>query len=579
MRILPLCSYNNIQSPYVNVKSSGITFCANKSLDTDVVELNNTTPYDRGLSKLNKITKEEYFLLSEVEKTALRNELWTKLMTSRSDILLHQYAVNTIESVFDKQYGKGNYVVISIGRSLSSISKLLEHRIGKDNVKNIPLSSVEGFYHSCADIEDYRGRVNDMVYLEGFNSYKRYLDSIGLDKQTVETSGKNYIIMDYAASGKSLKGAYTILTIDELLGNKKRNITMASMRDLTSMNEDDFNLGIILDQKLHRSSFKQYSFVDTLYSDIDAVYKAADYTKFLDKGAQEIVKLFGFGLMDSEYFENVDSMCKPQKMAIQKSHPKQNAKIWNDTQKQYLVDVREDIQELYKISLRLNKPVNELEFISKKLVQHNEALAKQTKKQCSNLFDQKFQLEYQYYRNLKEFEKLTPNLSEYDYNYFSKIMNQPCKDFGKDFKLYRLFELTEDELENLKTSLSEPFKEFRHIEIDKKILDNLIVSVQKYLSASFQEDYYDKVRPKLLSVVEKFSEIYSIGNVKNLNENLFDFRSGKLYQQINKYTNFLKELEITLSKISVSVDKSDLLRILKEQKEALTFAKKCLIFR
>ena len=158
-------------------------------------------------------------------------------------------------------------------------------------------------------------------------------------------------------------------------------------------------------------------------------------------------------------------------------------------------------------------------------------------------------------------------------------MNQPCKDFGKDFKLYRLFELTENELENLKTSLSEPFKEFRHIEIDKKILDNLIVSVQKYLSAFFQEDYYDKVRPKLLSVVEKFSEIYSIGNVKNLNENLFDFRSGKLYQQINKYTNFLKELEITLSKISVSVDKSDLLRILKEQKEALTFAKKCLIFR
>ena len=167
--------------------------------------------------------------------------------------------------------------------------------------------------------------------------------------------------MDYTASGFSLNGAYTVLTSNELLGNQKRNITTASMKDIVSHTDDYLYL---LDNYLEKCRFKRFSYIDSLYENLGDVYRASDYTQFEDITKQEYLKLFGFELLDREYSGGKIPFRNKLKPLPQKTAPIQNGKIWNEKQKQFNVDLREDAQEVLKIMHSLRKPLDEIDDIN-----------------------------------------------------------------------------------------------------------------------------------------------------------------------------------------------------------------------
>jgi len=320
------------------------------------------------MAKLNKINIAEYKSLTPAEKQALRREvsaitnLNTKVEILTEDIKLHQYAAESIRQAFDKEFGKGKYVVISIGRSLSSISKLLGAKIGEDNVKNIPLSNLSNINPNGTEQFDIWAKKYCDPQL-----YKLYLDSIGLSKEKIENSGKEYIILDYAFSGRSLKNAYKILTSDYFWGNKKRNITTVSIQEVLPKTYKKENSILALD--LQGSGFKCYSFVNKIQDrNSFNINKATDYNLYCNEKQKEIHKLFGFGLLDSEFETNG---ARPYKeidfgMMLANSFPGQNKRFWCDEKQQFDKDFFEDFYELDK-ALKRNPNSLELKLLKNEL--------------------------------------------------------------------------------------------------------------------------------------------------------------------------------------------------------------------
>ena len=348
----PIRTYNN---PW---QTKQPTFAA-KSPKIDIVELETSPPYERALSKLNKINKEEYDSLTYEEKEALRHQLIAfenRLLNAgflSEDLPMHHFAANSIKTVFDEQFGENNYVVITIGRSLSSISKLLEMKIGEENVKNIPLSHSDEYFAADSGAM-YNQIIDKFTDKYGFEKFKKHLTSIGLDKKTVENSGKNYVIMDYCHTGKSLNGAYTILTSDSLLGNTKNNISVASIYNVTSLT--DFSMANKLDHNLATMKYKIYSFVDKFYGKMTDLETALDYKKLGNKINQETMKLFGFALLDSQFSKNPI----PNEVTLKKKYNNPNGKIWNSPETQFNIDTIKDITEIFKLTKRLERPMDHI---------------------------------------------------------------------------------------------------------------------------------------------------------------------------------------------------------------------------
>lgn len=108
-----------------------------------------------------------------------------------------------IKAYFDLKYGDKNYTIISIGRSMSAISEIIQDLGG--NVKFIPLSEM---------------KKNSKIPDNSIHIFKKYLESIGLNKEQIEKNLQHkYILFDYAYSGKSLENATELLTNNNLLGN------------------------------------------------------------------------------------------------------------------------------------------------------------------------------------------------------------------------------------------------------------------------------------------------------------------------------------------------------------------------
>ncbi len=356
MRILSINPYIKTYTP----QQSKPVFQGNKTNEIDILELGTSSTYERALSKLDKINKEEYDSLTYEEKEAIRKNILmfeSRLLNKdfiTKDLPMHHFAADSIKTVFDEQFGENNYVVVTIGRSLSSISKLLEMKIGEENVKNIPLSHADEF-HGGDDFQDYTYAINCFTNKYGFQNFKKYLASIGLDRETVESSGKTYILMDYCHTGKSLEGAYTLLTSDELLGNNKKNIKTASIKAITDLT--DLKLSRKLDHCLTSMEYKQYSFVDKLYGKMTNLDTVIDYHKFGNKINQETLKVFGFALLDSQYSDH------PYESSVKliKKYNNPDGYIWNSEDAQYNSDTVEDIQEVFRIMKRLTKPIDHIE--------------------------------------------------------------------------------------------------------------------------------------------------------------------------------------------------------------------------
>lgn len=283
--------------------------------------------YKTAMGKLQKITKEEYLSLTKNEKRILRKKIEKtsfleniKTVNADETVALHEFCANSIKKVLDKKYGEGNYVAIPIGRSLSSIGKALSLKIGEENVKNIPMSILENFYFP--NDENGEKAIEKFSKTKGFKDFKKLLASMGLSKEEVLNSDKQYVLLDYTSSGISLEAGFRILNSKEFFGNKKGNLCATSLNKVLNTVEmpKDEKLqaikdkiskvypnvkkdGQILPKLLSDSLFKPLSLIGKTKYDFSNISVAADYRKIYETRPESIEnrKLFGFALLDSFY--------------------------------------------------------------------------------------------------------------------------------------------------------------------------------------------------------------------------------------------------------------------------------------
>ena len=204
--------------------------------------------------KLKNYTPEEYSKLNTVDKTILR-ALYSCLIPPynkdfyKNTEIIHEHVTDFIKNDFDKKYGENNYVVISIGRSLSSITKVLGYKIGEENVKNIPMSNAPRF--------QYINAVENLSE-DSISEFKKYLSSIGLSKEDVQKSKKHFILTDFCATGQSLNGARLLFESDRMYGN----LSNFHHQDVSwSIPHSLWDFRLSLRDYFLNSKFKRYSFV------------------------------------------------------------------------------------------------------------------------------------------------------------------------------------------------------------------------------------------------------------------------------------------------------------------------------
>ena len=203
------------------------------------------------------------------------------------------FAADKIKTELDNKYGANNYIVIAIGRSISSIAELLK-TIGV-NTLNIPLSGL-------------RKREIQNIPKEHLKIYRAYLEQIGLTKKELKNnSDKTYILMDYSHYGHSLERAERLLKKDRLLGDAK-NLISVSINKILGEDYERRKFETLF----CCSRFKDYSMVGRLpVNKLNEVYNACspqnvkEYQGNITSGLR---KLFWFNTFDSLVQKNYQNI-------------------------------------------------------------------------------------------------------------------------------------------------------------------------------------------------------------------------------------------------------------------------------
>ena len=280
-------------------------FCSNKNFNQNITPsqktLNSEAPSFKGkklatissclmpfpLHKLKQFNLEEYNRLNSVDKSILRAQYKCLIPPFNKDFykdveIIHNQVSDFMKADFDKKYGEGKYVVIPIGRSLSSISKVLGYKIGEENVKNIPLSNTPRFNKIGAF---------DELCDDSLIRFKEYLSKIGLSRDEIKNSDKTYILTDFCATGQSLLGAKNLFKSERMFGDLP-NIVSEDINQTIPTKNWDFRLK--LRAHLLESRFKQFSFVKKCENLEDCADSSVKPAK-----APFDVKLVWFKLLDN----------------------------------------------------------------------------------------------------------------------------------------------------------------------------------------------------------------------------------------------------------------------------------------
>ena len=246
------------------------------------VSKNNLIPEcHKRLNKIGKMTLKNVAQANEDTCDFLRNATPARL---KELAMMNCFAADKIKQELDKVYGENNYVLVTIGRSISSIVETMD-KLGVE-AKIIPLSGLR------------RGEI-DSVPKEDLNIYKTFLVQVGLSKTDLERNkNKTYILMDYTYYGRSLKKAEQLLKKDEILGDVKNLISMPVSEVLgRDYEERGFK------KLFEYCRFKNFAFVGKLHiDDLKDVYnqcspeRVAEYRGNVNDG---IRKLFWFNVFDS----------------------------------------------------------------------------------------------------------------------------------------------------------------------------------------------------------------------------------------------------------------------------------------
>ena len=240
-------------------------------------------------AKFRDFSIQEYKKLSPQEINSINSHI-NELYSSVFDEILkyHDIAAEYLKNNLDSAFGRDKYVVIPIGRSLSSIGKCLGYKIGEDNVKNMPMSTASRFL----DIERRH---------ENFNAFRQYLDSIGLSQKEIETSDKTYIFTDFCHTGASILGVERLFNYK--IWGKHNNVRFVNILDLLRDNSSDkINNDIFVNNlidMLHNRDFKLYSFVKPCQNLANTQLSIVNTAE-----SPLSVKSFWFKLLDYEVKQN-----------------------------------------------------------------------------------------------------------------------------------------------------------------------------------------------------------------------------------------------------------------------------------
>ncbi len=98
-----------------------------------------------------------------------------------------------LKDSLDEQYGKNNYVFVSIGRSPTGIARAFEF-MGTET-KYLPISGLRNY--------PYYGML--VAGAKGLNEYGKFLNSQGISNKDIGNSEKQYLFFDYTYKGTTLK--------------------------------------------------------------------------------------------------------------------------------------------------------------------------------------------------------------------------------------------------------------------------------------------------------------------------------------------------------------------------------------
>ncbi len=319
-----------------------------------------------------KFSKDEYAKLSLTQRNRLRYEYRMLSEANPSYFAkvaeMHEFAANSLKTVFDNRFGKDNYVVVPIGRSVSSVGKVLGWKIGEDNVINVPLSDARRFFNEDPMTCQYAKFLENVKKEKGFDTFLKFLDSVHLSKKDIETSGKNYILLDYCSSGDSLKGAERLFKSDLVWGNSKRNIYAVDFINAISrvkdVNSNVINEGLGAYEDSIVNKFSHYLLVSK-FKNISMVGKAHYFKDTLGalpeniiKNADKETKLVWFNLLDNTLSKNKDKIpnleIKPlvEDLFVPR-FPNQPVEAWHDVRSQYKSDLRDELDDINKIMLKV----------------------------------------------------------------------------------------------------------------------------------------------------------------------------------------------------------------------------------
>lgn len=260
------------------------------------------------LDGMGKINKQSVQNLSQETKDFLREITPVRLKELAQ---MNYYAADKIKKALDGKYGVNNYVLIAVGRSISSIVELMG-QMGV-NTKIIPMSGL-------------RRRGIDNISPENLTKYKKFLSKIGLNKKELKRDkDKTYILMDYTYYGRSLEKTNELLKKDELLGNVSNLITMPIQNVLR---EDYERMGF--KRLFEYCRFKDYSYVGKLPIDnLKDVFKVSNPDKnkeFQGNITKGLRQLFWFNVFVSAKQKNFKNVMPDKELeAIYKHYLSQKA--------------------------------------------------------------------------------------------------------------------------------------------------------------------------------------------------------------------------------------------------------------
>ena len=239
----------------------------------------------KDLDHFKEFTIREYRTMPNAPLETLRriyDEFSKKFVipTFHNDVLTcHDYAASIMKTALDNTYGENNYVVFTIGRSLSSIGKVLGYRIGENNVTNVPMSDASRFNKAL--------HLSTQKIKGDLNKFSQFIEN----KQDIFVPDKNYVLTDYCITENSLQGAVNLF---KYIWGSKMNIFSLNFTEVISKSYEK-SLGNQLKNFLYNETFKPYSFVEQCMELVDVENSFVNIKK-----APANKKLVWFKLLDNE---------------------------------------------------------------------------------------------------------------------------------------------------------------------------------------------------------------------------------------------------------------------------------------